>query len=113
MISFCVDADGEYYTADLGDEINHFDKDGNFIKELSIGNAIGDIEISESGDLIVSVVNRKIVMTDRDFSEPCEYDMVQARDPGTFGRSFCCFAEHVCVPDLELLIRRSPGGGQR
>ncbi len=98
VVSFAVDANGHFYTVDLGNDVNHFDGDGTFIEEIDLGFGLSDIDISEDGDLIVGVVNRKVVMTNRDFATPCEFPIFQ-RSPAA-GRSFVAFAEPVRVPSL-------------
>lgn len=98
VVSFAVGADGHFYTVDLGDEINHFDEDGNFIEETDTGFALGDIEISHSGDLIVGAVNRKVILTDTGLATPCDFPILELNP--SRGRNFLAFAQHICVPNL-------------
>ena len=102
VVSVAVDAEGNFYTVDLGDSVNRFDKDGNFIGSLDLGTALGDIEISNAGDLIIVGVNRKVFLTNTELDTPCEFPIFE-RSPAS-GRSFLNFALHTNVPKIETRV---------
>ncbi len=98
VINFAVDGEGKFYTVDLDDIANRFDSAGNFIETISGGGALGDVEVSPNGDILVSGANRNVMITDDEFVPFCEFPIPESPDPSGAARAFLYFANPPTVP---------------
>lgn len=126
VIDLCVGPDGDIFTIDLGNDLNHFDPFGTFIAELENIGPCGDIEIRADGRLVVGLANQKVLVGATDLSGFTSFTTHPVNDPAAWIRNHLSFSPSPALPSpvaplteitrwnistrgLELHFQRLPG----
>jgi hypothetical protein len=101
VVNIAVGPSGDIFTVDLGNDVNHFDRFGDFIEEAADVGPCGDIELHTDGTLVIGLADQHVLVGDRALGAFTSFDLPDANDPGASIRNFLCFtpAPLVGLPD--------------
>ncbi len=101
VVNVCVGPSGDIYAVDLDNNVNHFDRFGDYLNTATNVGPCGDIEVRVDGTLIVGLADERVLVGNTALAGFSQFALPDVNDPAAWIRNFLCFtpAAGLAPPD--------------